>query len=130
MLARRTAAALDAALSVLDRAADCSGSNLAIAARVRVGALRSLGRLSEADTHVAEMQELAKQYASPENQARADMEVAQLRLAQGRGAEGVPFAHRALATLAPSQVATSALLQTARRLVVACEECVAFSNGI
>ena len=127
--AGRTSSALDAALCVLDPAAGCSASNLAVAARVRVGALRSLGRLSEADTHVAEMEELASQHASPENQARAHMEVAQLRLAQGRGAEAVPVAHRALTTLAPSQVPTSALLQKARSLVVACEEAITFANG-
>lgn len=130
LLAWRPSAALDAALSVLDGAADCSGSNLAIAARVRVGALRSLGRLSEAEAHVPEMEDLATQHASPENQARVNMEVAQLRLAQGRGAEGLAFARRALDILAPVQVSTSALLQAARNLLVACEEAVAFSNGV
>jgi hypothetical protein len=65
------------------------------------------------------------QHASPENQARANMEIAQLRLAQGRGGEGAPFVHRALEVLAPTQVATSALLQNARNLLAACEGGVA-----
>jgi 3-polyprenyl-4-hydroxybenzoate decarboxylase len=55
------------------------------------------------------------------------MKLAQLRLAQVRGAEGVVFARRALEVLAPMQVSTSALLQVARNLLVACEEGIAFS---
>jgi tetratricopeptide (TPR) repeat protein len=121
LLSGHPSAALDAARSVLDEAADCSGSNLAVAARVRVGALRALGRLAEADAHVAEMEALAKRHASPENRARAHMEIAELRHAQGRAAEGLPFARRALEGLTPTQVSASALLQSARKLVVACE---------
>jgi hypothetical protein len=86
-----------------------------------VAALRSLGRLAEADQHVAAMAELAAKHANPGNRARADLEIAQLRLVQGKGAEGLSYARRALAALTPTQIPESALLKNARKLVAACE---------
>jgi len=121
LIAGHAAEALDCARSILDQAADCEGSNLAIAARIHVGALRSLGRLPEADRHVPAMAELAAKHANPGNRARADLEIAQLRVAQGRGAEGLSFARRALELLAPTQVPESALLKNAQKVVAACE---------
>ena len=121
LLAGRASEALAAALSVLHQAADCEGSNLAIASRVRIGALLSLGRLSEVDLHLPEMAELAARHANPGNCARADLEIARSHLAQSRGAEGLAFARRAVQALAPTQIPESALLQSARNLVAACE---------
>jgi hypothetical protein len=96
-----------------------------IAARVRVGALRELGRLREADQHVPAMVDLAAKHANPGNRARANLEIARLRLTQGRGGEGLPFARRAVEALEPTQIPESALLKSARNVVVACETATA-----
>ena len=120
-LAGRAEEALDAAAAVLDPAADARLTNLAIAAYVRVGALRLLGRLDDADAQLAPMLDLAARNGHPGTSARADLELAWLRQAQGRAGEGLAGARRAVDVLARAHVPTSALLQQARELLAACE---------
>jgi len=116
LIAGRAAEALELAVDILGQE-DFAGT-----ASVRVGALRSMGRLSEAETHVSAMMDLSgRPGTDPVIRARADLEAAQLRLAQGRTAKGLVYARRALEALTPTQVPESALLHRARDLVAACE---------
>jgi tetratricopeptide (TPR) repeat protein len=89
-----------------------------ICLRIRIGALRRLGRLAEAEGHVGAMRESASAAGQlPLTQARALVEIAALRAAQGRHDEAADDARQALALLQAIQVPESPLSRRARALL-------------
>ena len=121
LAAARFEAALSQATSVFDRTKDSDSWISGVALNVKIGALRGLHRLEEADGLVPEMLRRVESAESLDNRARAYCEVAATRIDQGRSKEAGEFAQRALDLLLPTQVHDSALLCRARDLICEAE---------
>lgn len=118
LVAGRFEAALREAASVFDRTHDSTSWIAAVALRVQVGSLRALSRLEDAEALVEQLLERVENSASTAgNKARTYLELAALRIEQGRQADGAAMAHRAVELLLPTQVPESVLLLRARRLL-------------
>ncbi len=119
--AGRLQPALELADAVTARSSEADASSLALAAEVRVAALRRLDRLDEAEAAVPAM--LAACTAADANglvRARGEMEAAEVCVARSEHAAGLQHAQAALRSIETTHVAHSPVLRRARELVAIC----------